>query len=56
MQLRIDELMNENALFKLVYCAIDRFRTKWTHPVQNWAIAVSQLHIHFGDRMTIELH
>jgi putative transposase len=47
---------SENALFKLVYCAIERIREKWTQPIQNWALSVSQLHIHFGDRMAIELN
>jgi putative transposase len=47
---------SENALFKLVYCAIERIKEKWTQPIQNWALSVSQLHIHFGDRMTIELN
>lgn len=47
---------SENALFKLVYCAIERIKGKWTQPLQNWALTVSQLHIHFGDRMTIELN
>lgn len=46
---------SENALFKLVYCAIERIKGKWTQPIRNWALSVSQLHIHFGNRMTIEL-
>jgi len=47
---------SENALLKLVYCAINQIRKKWTQPVQNWALTVSQLHIHFGNRMIIELN
>lgn len=46
---------SENALFKLVYCAIERIKVKWTHPIQNWALTVSQLHIYFGERMIISL-
>ena len=47
---------SENALFKLVYCAINRIKEKWTQPIHNWAITVSQLRIHFGDRMIMELN
>jgi putative transposase len=46
---------SENALLKLVFCAINRIRKKWTQPIQNWAIAASQLHIHFGNRMTMDI-
>ncbi len=46
---------SENALFKLVFCAINRIRKKWTQPVQNWALTASQLHIHFGNRMMFDM-
>lgn len=46
---------SENALLKLVFCAINRIRRKWTQPVQNWALAASQLHIHFGNRMLMDI-
>lgn len=47
---------SENALFKLVFCAIERISKKWTMPIQNWALTASQLHIYFGERMTIDLN
>lgn len=47
---------SENALLKLVYCAINHIRKKWTQPIQNWAVTASQLRIHFGDRMIMELN
>ena len=46
---------SENALLKLVFCAINRIRKKWTQPLQNWAIAASQLQIHFGNRMLMDI-
>jgi transposase-like protein len=47
---------SENALFKLVYCAIQKIGKKWTQPLQNWALTVSQLRIYFGERMPVELN
>lgn len=46
---------SENALLKQVFCAIENIQEKWTQPVHNWALTVSQLHIYFGNRMTIDL-
>lgn len=46
---------SENALFKRVFSAINRIKQKWTQPVQNWAITASQLLIHFGDRMKLDI-
>lgn len=46
---------SENALFKLVFSAIQQIQKKWTQPLQNWALTVSQLHIYFGERMIITL-
>jgi transposase-like protein len=46
---------SENALFKQLFCAIERIKEKWTHPIQNWALTISQLHIYFGDRVVIDL-
>lgn len=47
---------SENALIKLVYCAYMKIAKKWTMPVANWALIVSQLDIHFPNRMNITLH
>lgn len=46
---------SENALKKLVYCAIQKLADKWTQPIQNWALMASQLDIHFPDRMTLTI-
>lgn len=44
---------SENALFKLVFCAIKQITAKWSQPVHNWALTVSQLDIFFPDRLNI---
>jgi transposase-like protein len=46
---------SENALFKLVYCACQRIKEKWTKPLNNWALTVSQLAIYFPGRLSLEL-
>lgn len=43
------------ALLKLIYLATERVALKWTMPLNNWAISVSQLKIIFGDRMKTAL-
>ena len=47
---------SETALFKLVYCAIQRITEKWTTPLQNWALTISQLSIYFEGRLQLELN
>ena len=42
---------NENSLLKLLYAGIMRVTDRWTHPVQNWNLTLSQMAIHFGDRL-----
>ena len=42
---------SETALFKSLYCAIKGLEKKWDKPIPNWPLIVSQLHIHFGDRI-----
>ncbi len=42
---------SENALFKLVFCAIKKISEKWSQPLQNWALTISQLDIYFPDRL-----
>jgi transposase-like protein len=46
---------SENALFKLVYCACQKIGEKWTSPLQNWALTISQLDIYFEGRLKLEL-
>lgn len=46
---------SENALLKLVFCAYKKALKKWTQPIQNWALIVSQLEIHFPKRLSLKL-
>ena len=43
------------ALLKLIYLATRNIEKKWTQPLQNWSITVSQLAIIFGDRLKLEI-
>ena len=45
---------SEQALLKLMYLVIKNISRKWTMPVQNWGLAMSQLYIKFGDRILKE--
>ena len=47
---------SENALTKLVYCAYMKIMKKWTAPINNWALVVSQLELHFPGRLKLALH
>ena len=42
---------NENSLLKLLYAGILNASKKWTMPIQNWNMALSQLAIHFDGRL-----
>jgi putative transposase len=42
---------NENSLFKLLYAGILKASERWTHPIQNWNLTLSQLSIHFEGRL-----
>ena len=42
---------NENSLLKLLYAGILKMSERWTHPVQNWNLTLSQLAIHFAGRL-----
>ncbi len=42
---------NENGLLKLLYAGILKASERWTHPVQNWNLTLSQLAIHFEGRL-----
>lgn len=46
---------SEGALFKLVYCACQKIKEKWSMPIQNWALIISQLDIYFPGRLKMEL-
>jgi transposase-like protein len=43
------------ALLKLLYLATKNIEKKWTMPLANWSITVSQLSIIFGDRLKLNL-
>ena len=47
---------NENSLLKLLYAGILKASERWTHPVQNWNLTLSQLAIHLrADWINISL-
>ncbi|HEX7356566.1 MAG TPA: transposase, partial [Ignavibacteriaceae bacterium] len=45
---------SDQALLKLMYLVIMNINKKWTMPIHNWGIAISQLYIKFGDRILKE--
>ena len=46
---------NENSLLKLLYLGIQNASAKWTMPVHNWNLTLSQLAIYFDKRLDIVL-
>ena len=38
---------NDNSLLKLLYAGIQNAEKKWTMPIRNWSLTLSQLAIHF---------
>ena len=46
---------NDQALQKLLYLATQDIVKKWTKPLPNWAQTISQLAIHFPDRIKLNL-
>lgn len=47
---------SDNALLKLVYLVVQNISEKWTMPLQNWGLTLSQLYIMFGDRIAGHLN
>ena len=47
---------SDNALLKLVYLVVQKVSEKWTMPLQNWSLTLSQLYIMFEDRLKASLH
>lgn len=43
------------ALLKLIYLAQRNISKKWTSPLQNWSLTVSQLSIIFGQRLKLQI-
>ena len=48
-------LPNQNSLLKLLYMGIQNASKKWTMPIQNWSLTISQLAIFFEGRLDKEL-
>lgn len=46
---------NQDSLLKLLYLGIQNAKKKWTMPIQNWSLAISQLAIFFEGRLEQEL-
>jgi transposase-like protein len=44
---------NDDAVFKVIYLAINRVAKKWTRPIKNWKAALNQFVILFGDRVEV---
>jgi transposase-like protein len=42
---------NDNSLLKLLYVGILNAERKWTMPIRNWSLTISQLNIHFKERL-----
>jgi len=42
---------NENSLLKLLYMGIQNAEKKWTIPIRNWNLTLSQLAIFFEGRL-----
>jgi len=46
---------NENSLLKLLYMGAQNASKKWTMPMRNWSLTISQLSIFFEDRLSDKL-
>jgi transposase-like protein len=46
---------NQDSLLKLLYMGIQNASKKWTMPIQNWSLTISQLAIFFEGRLDEEL-
>lgn len=46
---------SDMALLKLIYLASQNIQKKWTMPLANWSITVSQLSIIFGERLKLKI-
>ena len=47
---------NENSLLKLLYMGIQNASKKWTMPMRNWSLTISQLAIFFEGRLDKSLN
>lgn len=46
---------SDMALLKLIYLATLNIQKKWTQPLHNWSITISQLSIKFAERLKLNL-
>lgn len=46
---------SDQALIKLIYCATQKVLEKWSQPMHNWALIISQLEIYFSGRLNLSL-
>lgn len=46
---------NDDSLLKLLFMGIQNASNKWTMPIQNWTLTISQLSIFFEDRLDAAL-
>jgi len=46
---------SENALLKLIYYACQKVLEKWSQPIHNWTLIISQLQIWFDNRLYLGL-
>ena len=45
----------QEALKKLIYLAIQNITQKWSQPIQNWSLIISQLDLYFEKRLKLDL-
>jgi len=45
---------SDMALLKLYYLVVMEITKKWTMPLRNWPLTISQLYIKFGDRLRVD--
>ena len=47
---------NDDSLLKLLFMGIKNAQEKWTMPIRNWSLTLSQLAIHFEGRLDDSLN
>lgn len=47
---------NDDSLLKLLFMGIQNAQKKWTMPIRNWSLTISQLSIHFEGRLDSALN
>jgi putative transposase len=44
---------NDEAVYKIVFLALQNAQIKWTMPIRDWPLALNQFHIYFQDRCNL---